>query len=784
MSRIEYSQLITDSGSGKSTSRNFVFDLPEKEEATLDKPETAAPRHTSGQIFGLIEIEAPVGKKSLSFLDALISEIKAAAEGSFGKPGQKTPEEVFENFIQKTNYRYLELASNKSSAAFLDEETDGLPKINAVLAFLDEKNIHLAGRGKLLPFLIYETKPGNFRIMNITETATGKEARSSKLSLFTNIVSGKIGTNDYLFFTTESILDYFSLEKICKTVSAATPEAAKETLKNLLGETANPGTSFAFMVMKLRTELPVIKATSSPAPALSSENRETTSPQNSMDGLLKTAADTEKMLTPSLGLNIGGGFFSFLGGLKNIFRKNEIKSNARLEYYSSQFHPPTSINKFFRSISLILLAILRIPYFLIRIIFSFLFNLLKIIFYLITNWKGQRKTAFANAALSFQKNWAAILPKTEKLPKLSRTLLVFAVIFVTLFVGSTTFLYFKYQKDAAAKIIQEKVEVIQNKKSAAEASLIYNDEAGAKVVLAEIDTLLASFPQKTKNEKTAYQNISTEIETLREKLRHMEKIENPTAVVNFPGLNPGAIVDKFIIANNNIYAFDRAASVIYKINLENNEVANKSVSGLNFQLVFMENADSAFLYEPGKKFFKLDLKEDILKELEVVMASNETEIQDLAIYNQKLYILDPRDGQIFRHMETLTGFGSGVNWLRETVGIGNAKSLAIDGAIYLGTDDGKILEFAVGKQVAFTPEVLPALSSEIKLWTSAESSFLYVLEPAAKRLVVLDKNGKLITQYFSEKFDNLKDFAIAEKEKKIYLLSGDFVYEIAATHLQ
>ncbi|MFA5128741.1 MAG: hypothetical protein WC445_02105 [Patescibacteria group bacterium] len=784
MSRIEYSQLITDSGNGKSISKSFVFDLPEKEEAALDKPETAAPRRASGQIFGMIEIEAPSSKKSLSFLDVLISEIKEAAAGSFGKPGQKTPEEIFENFIQKTNYRYLELVSNKSSAAFLDEETDGLPKINAILSFLDEKNLHLAGRGKMLPFLIYEVKQGNFRIMDITETATGKEARSSKLSLFTNIVSGKIGANDYLFFTTESILDYFSLEKICKTVSAATPEAAKETLKNLLGETANPGTSFAFMVIKLRTELPVIKATLSPAPAASSDNRETTSPQNSMDGLLKTAADTEKMLTPSLGLNIGGGFFSFLGGLKNIFRKNEIKSNARLEYYSSQFHPPTSINKFFRSISLILLAILRIPYFLIRIIFSFLFNLLKIIFYSITNWKGQRKTAFANAAESFQKSWSAILPKTEKLPKLSKTLLVFAVICVTLFVGSTAFLYFKYQKDVATKALQEKVEVVQNKKSSAEASLIYNDETGARTVLTEIDALLSAFPQKTKDEKKAYQNLLAETEKLREKLRHVEKIENPVAVANFPSFNPDAAVENFIVTNNNIYAFDRSASVIYKINLQNNEVANKSVSGLNFQIVFMEKDDSAFLYESGEKFFKLDLKEDILKELEVVMASNETEIQDLAVYNQKLYVLDPRDGQIFKHLATPTGFGGGTNWLRETVDISKAKSLAIDGAIYLGTTDGKILEFANGQQTEFSVEVDPTLSSEIKIWTSTESSFLYVLEPQAKRLIVLDKQGKLIIQYFSEKFDNLKNLAVREKEKKIYLLSGDFVYEITATHLQ
>ena len=108
----------------------------------------------------------------------------------------------------------------------------------------------------------------------------------------------------------------------------------------------------------------------------------------------------------------------------------------------------------------------------------------------------------------------------------------------------------------------------------------------------------------------------------------------------------------------------------------------------------------------------------------------------------------------------------------------NAESVAIDGSIYVGTSDGKILKFGNGRQVDFTAEVLPQFSSSIKIWTSADSSFLYVLEPSTKRLAVLDKEGKIKTQYTSDKFSDLKDFSVVEKENKIYLLSGDFVYTI------
>lgn len=774
MPKIKYSKLIIQPQNGKSTCQAFVFDLPGEETENGTKP-------SPGQILGLFEIEAAPNKKIAAFLDALTQEIKMAAVSGFGKLGEKSLEEAFENFVQKTNYRYLEQASSKSS--LFSEGAAGLPKINAVLVFENEKNIYLAQRGKILSFLIYQVKPQNYKIMNIAETAAGKEGRPSHLSLFTNIVSGKIGASDYLFFTTESILDYFSLEKICKTISATSPEAAADTLKNLLGEVANPETSFAFMIITPETETPIIKAApapSSPVPEIEQDSI----PQHSMAGLLKTAADTEKMLTPSLGLGLGNRFSAFFGGFKNLFRKNEIKNNARLEYYSSQFHQPSGAGKFFRFLSLFFLTLLRIPYFLVKITLLFFYNLLKIIFYSITNWKGQRKIVFANAISGLKDNFRVLGAKTEKLPRLSRTLLAFAIIFIILFAGSTALLYGKYRNDAAAKSLQTKIEAIQTEKSSAEASLIYNDEEGAKNFLSLADALLAEFPQKNKKEKDAYENLSSEIEILREKLRHVVNTENPALIANFSDTNPGAEVDKFIIAGNSLYAFDSASSVIYKMDLKTNEVVNKSASNLNFKLAFFENESSALLYQPENKFFDFDLENDVLKELEVVLNENETQIDDLAVYNQKLYVLDAKDKQIFKHAGTTVGFGRGAPWLKEEMSFANAASLAIDGSIYIGTSDGKILKLENGRQVDFTPKIDPSFSSEIKIWTSVDSSFIYIMEPSSKRVAVFDKQGKLVVQYTSPKFDDLKGFFVSEKDKKIYLLSGNSVYEIPAAHLQ
>ncbi len=55
---------------------------------------------------------------------------------------------------------------------------------------------------------------------------------------------------------------------------------------------------------------------------------------------------------------------------------------------------------------------------------------------------------------------------------------------------------------------------------------------------------------------------------------------------------------------------------------------------------------------------------------------------------------------------------------------------------------------------------------------------LYILEPKNKRLVIFDKNGKLIKQFYSKKFTDLKDFVVNEKENKIWVLNKTQIIEI------
>ncbi len=774
MSKIDFNKVVIQPQGGKSTCQVFVLDLP----SLAESPVLSQENKTAGRIFGMIEVETTPNKKINTFINSLIQEIRTVALGIWSKEHLDS-DSAFENLIQKTNYRYVELIGNKSSLLKEDEEQTTIPNVNAVLLFESGKNIHLAERGRILPFLIYQAKPNAYKIINIAESASGREGRMSHVNLFTNIINGRMNVGDYLFFATESLLDYFSLEKICKTVSSSSPEESANVFKQILDEVTNSQATFAALILKLE---PDFKPKSSPV-ITAPEPKQISLPQNSMDGLLKTAANTEKMLTPSLSLNFGVGLASLWGKIKNPFKKrSEIKDSARLEYYSSQFSQPSRHNKFFKTFSLVLLAAIRLPYYILKTLVVYTAKLLKIIFYLLTNKGGSRQATAQGMGDEIKQTANNLKSKFNQMPRLSRVLFISAVVFVLLFILSTALLYNNYQNRTTSEVLSQKTEAIQNKKSAAEASLIYNDEESARNALAEAQTLLAEFPQKTKNEKQIYQNLAQEINTLQEKLRHVVRIDEPALLADFAAEKPETKVLEIVLRGKNIYAADDMASIIYKLNLTNREITSQETSGHALKMGVAGN-NSIVFYEPERKFFSFSFNDETLRPLPVILNENEKSIDDLALYNQRLYVLDVKDNQVWRHNPAPEEFSQGTRWLRENINLEGAVSMAIDGTIFVAKSNGEIIKLGNGQKLNFSAQIDPALSAPSKIWTSAESSYLYILEPTAKRLVVVDKNGKLKIQYFSEKFNDLRDFSVSEEDKKIYLLDGNSVYEIAATHL-
>jgi DNA-binding beta-propeller fold protein YncE len=157
----------------------------------------------------------------------------------------------------------------------------------------------------------------------------------------------------------------------------------------------------------------------------------------------------------------------------------------------------------------------------------------------------------------------------------------------------------------------------------------------------------------------------------------------------------------------------------------------------------------------------------------------------LDAYGGKVYVLNPEERQIYRYNKSGTSLSSPYAWVQDTAGLETAVDLAIDGNIYVLLSDGRAIQLLRGQATDFRLEAAdPALAAPTKIATTPEGKYLYVLEPASRRLLAYDKEGQFLAQYYADKFTQLLDFAVDEAGKKAYVLNGTKLYTFGLTHLE
>ncbi|MEK7065543.1 MAG: hypothetical protein AAB961_00995, partial [Patescibacteria group bacterium] len=113
------------------------------------------------------------------------------------------------------------------------------------------------------------------------------------------------------------------------------------------------------------------------------------------------------------------------------------------------------------------------------------------------------------------------------------------------------------------------------------------------------------------------------------------------------------------------------------------------------------------------------------------------------------------------------------------VDFSQGTSMAIDGTIWVGTSDGKILRFVGGRQETFAPQgVEPAFIGSLVIYTNDEAKNLYVLDSTNKRVVVLDKDGVCMGQYVWQGDLAPTQLVVSEARRKILLLAGGKLYSL------
>lgn len=120
-------------------------------------------------------------------------------------------------------------------------------------------------------------------------------------------------------------------------------------------------------------------------------------------------------------------------------------------------------------------------------------------------------------------------------------------------------------------------------------------------------------------------------------------------------------------------------------------------------------------------------------------------------------------------------------WLRNKEGFDfeSIVSMQIDGNLWFGTNAGKINLYSQGNPQKFSiKDLLTPPTSPVYLYTTKESSKLYVLEPHAGRILILNKDGTHQGTILSDDLLTATGLVVDEVSSKIYVLSGSLVYEV------
>jgi hypothetical protein len=143
-------------------------------------------------------------------------------------------------------------------------------------------------------------------------------------------------------------------------------------------------------------------------------------------------------------------------------------------------------------------------------------------------------------------------------------------------------------------------------------------------------------------------------------------------------------------------------------------------------------------------------------------------------YLTYLYVLDSKNNQIYRYPRAEGGFGEKTNWLKSSYDLTNAKDMAINENIYVlnGTN---ILKFFRGKQQDYSIEETATNIIPDKLYTKPTGENLYVLDKTNSRIVKLDKDGNIISQYYNSEIASAKNFAVDEENNIVYVSSENSV---------
>jgi len=745
---------------------------PGKKAKTISDVFVAEPdslkKSLAGQLFVLIEVEKR-DKQSLKIVQFLINNINDSYYQNEKlllreKIGSLGVEHIFEASLAKVNRNFDNfLKDNKIKV--------DIKRINILAGVIHEDNIYISNFGKNKALLIYKAKSktientevkDEYKIVDIIKQSNQDNEQKISSKLFSNVINGKIPTNGHFIFTNEALPEYISNSQLSKIISTLAPAGAVEQIQQTLSK-INSYISFVGLIVKSTTK---------------EEVKEKIVQRPSSDSIVvlnKSEDETENLLAPSGIINPKKWLklIDFIPGKPGSSNKKNKELIIKDKIFSKRKSLFSTIYKKLSSF--------------ISILFNSFLGIFVFIFKIITD-KNKAGEMFSNFKNNLKNSESSLVHPLKNLTIKSKVLLSILIIIFGLFTYNTLKVKEDIEEIAVSEDYSELVDNIEQKQSQADAKLLYSNEDGAKDLFDEIESLLNEFPQNTEEQKEKYKELKEKFDLQLEKAWRITKIENAEELANLTNLSSEAKPENIILIpeEEKIYIADASQNAVYILETKDNLVTTITDLDINFTSLRTPNIDSesSILYLNKENVIQLKTSDNSFSEISIPVDEDTTDFIASDIYNNRLYVLDEKEKQIYVYTRSGQSFSQPRAWIEDGTDISEAIDISIDGHIYLLTKSGDVIKLLRGIKQDFRMENIdPAFEQPTKMMVSKELDYIYIMEPTNSRIAVFDKNGEFIMQYKSDVLNNAKDFAIDEENKIIYILKDTSIFKFPASHL-
>jgi len=717
------------------------------------QPSTPEEEKDKGYFFAVCEINNG-DKDDIYNLQNLMDKIENEYYESPSEPDKSN----LESILEKLNHSHLSLSRPEAD-------------LNCAVGTLRGGEIVFSIHGTPQVLLFYKNREGIYQKMDLLES--NEDENEEKL--FPQIIQGKISPGDYFFIGTPHISNCFTHDRLQKIITVRSPEQSVQHFEKVLSDMKS-GYSYGGLVVHSAKQEDEAAA---PAKLRTQERTD----------LSQMEKKTAQTLSPSLISGINARMKSMVARDEEEagrpagqpgYPQTEVHSTHLKRHEKSAGLEPQTLTTIFKVIWLVLkyigLGVYKVFLFIVMII-SGLGKGLIMLFMIATNFQNRRKSILE----SWGNNYRSFKSKFSQMPLLTKILGIAAVVFAVIFIGSLIYMQIGRTHAAKNQEYQNAFQLVRNKTDAAESAMIYSDLDGARRESDEAKNLLTTFTCRPEDESSC-KDISNRLESIAIKLRKMETL--PLTVIH-DWNTASATVDKIFKINNKIVGFASGSPSIYVYDLltkEGTPVA-PSINGLTGYInsaVPKENDYAILLANDYKTLVIFDPQNNSLKKADIGLASDDTQIKSINVYNRRLYALDTGNNQIYRYDSTKSGFGIGKEWLNDaSANLHDGTDITIDGDLFVLKTTGEIYKFTQGSKQAFDIQgVDPAISGGDEIWTYTDLANIYILDGKNKRLIILDKQGKLVRQLTAAEFVNPTGAVIEETKNVIYFSDANKIYQM------